>query len=56
MDLMEQILDQTEGAQESTDPPTEQEAVKHQDAEYIIGKLRVGTGQCVLQSAQGAGG
>ena len=55
---MQKVLDQSEGAKETADPATEEQTIKHQDAEHIIGEFRVGTSQRVLESAQwtGSGG
>ena len=50
---MQQLLDQSKGAQEAADPAAEQEAVEQQDAENIIGEPGTGICQGILQRAQG---
>ena len=53
---MQQILNETKGTQKTADPAAEQEAVKDQNAEHIIGKPGIAVCQSVLQRAQRAGG
>ena len=56
LDLINEVLNEPEGAKESADPAAEKERVEQDDAHHIIGDRLVCRRQRVLERAEGASG
>lgn len=53
--LMQKVLNQTKGTQETADQPSQNRSEKHQGSENVKGKIVLRTAQYRLQRANGAG-